>query len=176
MSSACSDAPPVNRAPDLLARLVGSGRNFTMEVRGAGGTAVRSGAKIVDAYAYDLVLPASRGRPEERETVVYLVAEDSGEPDVEAALARLFEVAFRHSGQSGIVAQFLLAWWNGGAWGGFVVSDLFGLDADLAADIATVFTHLSRRSTAAYVDAYGFGPQMRRLVDRYRPRSDDADE
>jgi len=159
-----------------LARIIGSGRDFTIQVRGSGGTPVRSGAKIVDAYAYEWVLPADGSRAEQRETIVCLVAEDEGEPDVQAALARLFEVAFRHSGQSRIVAQFLLAWWNGGAWGGFVVSDLFRLDADLAVDVGTVFKHLSQRSGAAYIDAYGFGPEMRQLVDRYRAQADSGDD
>lgn len=90
---------------------------------------------------------------------------------MKAALARLFEVAARNTGQSKIVARFLLAWWNGSTFGGFDLSDLFVLDADLAEDMATVFAHLSKRSCAAYADAYGFGREIGKLASRYLPAS-----
>lgn len=172
MSIEHDSRPAETGMQDALVEVLSSRQNVTITVRGEDGTAIRSGSHIVRMDTYERATTGSDHGNVEWDTVLCLVAEDEGAPDVEAALARLFEVAFRHSGQSRVVAQFLLAWWNGSTFGGFVISDLFRLDADLAADAATVFTHLSRRSTAAYVDAYGFGKEMRQLAERYLPCED----
>jgi hypothetical protein len=45
-----------------------------------------------------------------------------------AALQRLIQIAQDDTGQSRIVANFLLAWWNAGECGGFDLTDVWGVD------------------------------------------------
>ena len=42
-----------------------------------------------------------------------------------AALERLIRVAQGDTGQSRIVANFLLAWWNAADWGRFALTDVW---------------------------------------------------
>ena len=79
--------------------------------------------------------------------------------EVEAALGRLVVVAKSDTGQSRRVANFLLAWWNGDDWGHFPISDLFGLDTELARDIATIIAFLA--AVAPILEAAGPLPHAR---------------
>lgn len=90
--------------------------------------------------------------------------------DAIGAITRLFEVAQRDTGQSRIVANFLLAWWNAREHGGFDVADLFGLDLAIADDIATVVAYLGQRQTAIYADAFGHRDDVQLLIQRWRGR------
>ena len=92
-------------------------------------------------------------------------------PEVKSALTRLLDVARSDTGQSARVANFLLAWWDGDQWGHFPVTDLFGVDRDVAADIATVFAFLGQHGGAVYINAFGdqYRDQMADLVVRWRP-------
>ena len=56
-----------------------------------------------------------------------------------AALERLIRVAQGDTGQSPIVANFLLAWWNAAGCGDFDLTVVWGVDTALAADMLQVF-------------------------------------
>lgn len=60
------------------------------------------------------------------------------------ALENLIRVAKDDTGQSRIVANFLLAWWNGDECGGFNLVEAWGLDRDLVNDMITVFELIVR--------------------------------
>ena len=87
----------------------------------------------------------------------------------EAAIARLVDVARSDTGQARRVANFLLAWWNGPELGDFPVADVFGLDAALGRDIATLLGFLAEHPGAIYPDAFGRRDDMVMLVARWRP-------
>jgi hypothetical protein len=82
----------------------------------------------------------------------------------DSPLERLFTLAKGHTGQSQIARNFLLAWYNGRAHGGFDLSDLFCVDKQIAEDMLTVFAHLARRGTAAYPNAFGYGDAIQKLA------------
>lgn len=60
------------------------------------------------------------------------------------ALARLISIALHPSGQSQLVANFLLAWWNASEYGGFHMTDLWGVDKPIADDMLSVFSLIMR--------------------------------
>lgn len=94
-----------------------------------------------------------------------------GLPDgARAALDRLIRIAQRDTGQSRRVANFLLAWWNAEACGGFDLTDLWGVDTEIAADMVTVFAILSR--CQHYPDTLGYGNQFEAIVRAWRPTAD----
>lgn len=86
----------------------------------------------------------------------------------EAALKRLMAVAFQYSGQSEIVADFLLSWWNAHECGAFNPTRLWGLDLELAEDVCLIFRAISQM--ARYPDSLGYQRQFDRLVRRWRPQ------
>lgn len=94
--------------------------------------------------------------------------------EVESALGRLVVVAKSDTGQSRRVANFLLAWWNGDDWGHFPIADLFGLDTELARDIAMIIAFLAEHPGAIYPDAFGRREDMTDLVELWRPARDAA--
>lgn len=65
-----------------------------------------------------------------------------------AAFERLLKLAQSDTGQSRRVANFLLAWWNAESLGRFDITDLFGVDSTIAADMAAVFTSLAGQNIA----------------------------
>jgi hypothetical protein len=81
-------------------------------------------------------------------------------------LERLLAVAARDTGQSRIVANFLLAWWNAGSCGGFDLTELWGLDLDLQRDCMQVlgFICVYRH----YPDDIGYANQFDALVRQWR--------
>lgn len=85
-----------------------------------------------------------------------------------AALDRLIAVADSDTGQARRVANFLLAWWNGEEWGHFPIADLFGVDAAIADDMATLFAFLGQHGGAIYPDAFDRREAMLRLAERWR--------
>lgn len=87
--------------------------------------------------------------------------------DENAALGRLLRVAQSNTGQSRKCADFLLAWWNAGSCGAWDPTDLWGLDAALAADVLTVLGLIARRQN--YPDTHGYGDEFRALVAQWRP-------
>ena len=89
-------------------------------------------------------------------------------PDnAKAALERLIDIARRDTGQSRKVANFLLAWWNAEACGGFDLTEVWGVDTAIAADMATVFALLTR--CQQYSDTLGYRKQFEAIVGAWRP-------
>jgi len=84
-----------------------------------------------------------------------------------AALEQLLEVAMRGTGQSEIVANFLLAWWNTEECGRFDFKQLWGVDTAIADDVLTVLRLVVEQSS--YPDDLGYGKQFERLVRLWRP-------
>ncbi|BCH19550.1 DUF7673 family protein [Mesorhizobium sp. L-2-11] len=70
------------------------------------------------------------------------------------AFERLLAIARSDTGQARRVANFILAWWNAESLGGFDLADLFGVDTQIAADMAAVFSWLARQNNAAYPTEY----------------------
>ncbi|HEX5213301.1 MAG TPA: hypothetical protein VFW22_16370 [Pseudolabrys sp.] len=89
-------------------------------------------------------------------------------PEYLAALDRLLELARGDTGQCRRVANFLLAWHNGGELGGFDLADLFCVDRAIARDMAIWFAYLAQQPTAIYADAVGRDAEMRHIVTLWR--------
>lgn len=70
-----------------------------------------------------------------------------------AAIHRLLAVARTDSGQGRRAADFLLAWWNARSFGGFDLTDVWGMDRSLANDMVAVFGLVVR--CHSYPDVYG---------------------
>ncbi|OZI46969.1 DUF7673 family protein [Bordetella genomosp. 5] len=86
-----------------------------------------------------------------------------------AALLRLVAIAKSDTGQSKRVADFLLGWWNAASCGGFDLTDLWAMDAEIADDLVTVI-HLIRR-VRAYPDTLSseIHAEFKALVKLWRP-------
>ncbi|RWJ03391.1 hypothetical protein [Mesorhizobium sp.] len=93
-------------------------------------------------------------------------------PDEEAALQRLLDIAKRDTHQSRRVADFLLAWWNAGSCGSFDLTSLWMLDKAIVDDMVTVFALIGH--THDYPDSWGYGPQFEAVVRAWRPELVDA--
>jgi hypothetical protein len=87
--------------------------------------------------------------------------------DAGEALDRLIVVARRDTHQSRIVADFLLAWWDGHTFGDFHIIDICNVDRAIAADMLVVLHWLARNGTA-YADAFGRRADMVGLVQQWR--------
>jgi len=83
-----------------------------------------------------------------------------------AALDRLLVVARGDTGQSGIVARFLMSWWNAEALGGFNLTELWSVDGNIASDIQTVIEYIRR--IRSYPDSLGYGEQFQEIVRQWR--------
>jgi hypothetical protein len=82
------------------------------------------------------------------------------------ALGRLVAIAQRDTGQSRRVANFLLAWYNAEENGGWDPTDLWGLDAAIAADLLAVLHLLCEEH--AYPENLGFGDELKTLWQLWR--------
>ncbi|MFJ3465715.1 ParB/RepB/Spo0J family partition protein [Achromobacter spanius] len=90
------------------------------------------------------------------------------------ALTRLITIAERDTGQSKRVADFLLSWWNATSCGGFDLTNLWGVEAEIADDMLAVIGLI--RQTRAYPDTLGteIHGQFKALVALWRPALCDA--
>lgn len=90
------------------------------------------------------------------------------------ALTRLITIAKRDNGQSKRVADFLLSWWNATSCGGFDLTDLWGVDAEIADDMLAVIGLI--RETRAHPDTLGteIHGQFKAMVALWRPALCDA--
>jgi len=86
--------------------------------------------------------------------------------DQKLALERLIQHALGNTGQSGRVANFLLAWWNAEECGGFDLTDLWRVDTAIATDMVTVFGMIAERNR--YPDTLGYGTGFEKLVSSWR--------
>lgn len=87
------------------------------------------------------------------------------------ALARLIDVAKRDTGQSRRVAEFLLAWWNAGACGGFDLTNLWSVDLSLSRDMQTVFGLIAEHHH--YPDHFALAADFEEIVRQWRPENRD---
>lgn len=78
----------------------------------------------------------------------------ASQPSASEAIERLFAIAKHDTGQSRRVANFLLAWWNANRDGGFDLTDLWNVDAEIADDMVTVFRMVAH--TRCYPDSLGY--------------------
>lgn len=83
------------------------------------------------------------------------------------ALQRLIEIATTDTGQSRAVADFLLAWWNTRACGGFDLTSLWGVAPPIRNDMLAVLELIAHHRE--FPDAYGLGDAFAALVARWRP-------
>ena len=90
--------------------------------------------------------------------------------DEVAALERLLAHG-RRDGQSRVVADFLLAWWNTGSCGAFDLTSLWALDTDIVADMTTVFGLIGR--VHRYPDSLGYEAEFKAIVQSWRPELGD---
>lgn len=88
-------------------------------------------------------------------------------PAQQAALERLIEIGKRDTGQSRRVADFLLAWWNAGTCGKFDLTELWGVDDAIAADMVSVFSLVANCSE--YPDKLGYEKDFVEIVRAWRP-------
>jgi hypothetical protein len=87
-----------------------------------------------------------------------------------AALERLIAVAQNGTGQGRIVSNFLLAWWNAEECGGFDLTEVWGVDTEIAVDMLRVFAMMAERRQ--YPDTLGYGKQFEAIVHRWRRGKD----
>ena len=81
-------------------------------------------------------------------------------------MERLIRIAQGDSGQCRVVAGFLLAWWNAAEYGGFDLTEPWGVDTAIARDMLTVFAQPRHRRR--YPDSLGYGAQFQKIVHRWR--------
>lgn len=84
-----------------------------------------------------------------------------------AALHRLVAIACTDTGQSRTVADFLLAWWNARACGGFDLTALWSVASPIRDDMMLVLELIAQHRE--FPDAYGLGDAFAALVARWRP-------
>lgn len=87
------------------------------------------------------------------------------------ALQRLIEHAKSNTGQSRLVADFLLAWWNAAQCGGFDFTVMWGCDEAIAEDMITAFAFIARNSS--YPDSMGFESDFAIIIRQWRPELSD---
>lgn len=83
------------------------------------------------------------------------------------ALRRLVGIAATETGQSRAVADFLLAWWNASACGGFDLTALWRVAPPIRDDMLRVLDLVARHRE--FPTAYGLGEAFAALVTRWRP-------
>jgi hypothetical protein len=88
-----------------------------------------------------------------------------------AALERLLAHAQGDTGQSRVVADFLLAWWNSGSCGAFDLTSLWALDSAIVADMTVVFGLIGR--IHRYPDSMGYEAEFKAVVRAWRPELED---
>ena len=86
----------------------------------------------------------------------------------ELALKSLITVAQGHTGQSEIVADFLLSWWNAEECGGFDMTRLWAVDTVIAEEMVMVFGLVA--GTHSYPDTLGYGKEFQSLIRSWRPK------
>jgi hypothetical protein len=90
------------------------------------------------------------------------------------ALDRLIESAKGDTGQSRCVADFLLAWWNAGTCGSYDLTTLWGVDEEIASDMAVVFALIAPvNNYPDSPDSLGYGEDFKAIVRAWRPELGD---
>lgn len=87
-----------------------------------------------------------------------------------AALRRCFERARGCSGGESRVRRVLFAWHNAAELGALDLAELWLLSPKLLEDVLTVIAMVARGPQGWYAHEYGFGDEMRELVEMYTPK------
>lgn len=85
----------------------------------------------------------------------------------ESAMIRLLKIANTDTGQGRRVADFLLSWWNASTFGGFDLTDLWGVDNVIAEDMLTIIQFI-HNNHGYYPNNYGFKPQFLEIIKLWR--------
>lgn len=83
------------------------------------------------------------------------------------ALERLIQLAKGDTGGGRRCADFLLAWWNSAECGGFDMTDLWGVDPDVAKDMVTVFSLIA--GVHKYPNDLGYARDFQQIIASWRP-------
>ncbi|CND40914.1 hypothetical protein [Yersinia pseudotuberculosis] len=83
------------------------------------------------------------------------------------SLERLISIAKNGTGQSEIVANFLLAWWSANSCGGFNLTELWAVDSPLVEDMVNVFKLVEK--VRNYPDTLGYQGDFDIIERRWRP-------
>jgi len=83
-----------------------------------------------------------------------------------SALGRLIQIAQGDTGQSRIVANSLLSWWNAAECGGFDLTDVWAGDTGVAVDMLRVFAMITHQH---YPDTLGYDKHFEAIVRAWRP-------
>lgn len=86
-----------------------------------------------------------------------------------AALERLIAIAFRDTGQSKKVADFLLGWWCAEECGGWDVTDLWAVDVEIKDDMVTVLAFIIEHP-GIYPNDIGFKRHFHQIIRNWRRR------
>lgn len=109
----------------------------------------------------------STSEPQRRPAIRAVSFDDVGE-----AIGRLLAIARSDTGQAARVADFLLAWWDGGTNGHFPLLHLSNCDPTIGEDMVIIMAYLTQEPVV-YPDAWGFGAEIETLWHRWRrPNSD----
>jgi hypothetical protein len=84
------------------------------------------------------------------------------------ALERLLKIAESDTGQSRLVANFLLAWWNARSCGGFDFTDMWSCDTAICRDMVQVIAWVS--GNRHYPNNVGYEKQFQALIRDWRPK------
>ncbi|CDZ28711.1 hypothetical protein NOJ05_01625 [Neorhizobium galegae] len=91
------------------------------------------------------------------------------EDRVRFALEKLLGIADQDTGQGRRVGNFLLAWWNAEAHGGFDLTSLANVDREVSDDMATVCTWLAREEDVVY--PYDYRGEIEQTITSWRPQA-----
>ncbi len=94
--------------------------------------------------------------------------------DETAALDLLLDVAKSDTGQARRCADFLLAWWDSGSCGSFDLTNVWGLDTNLADAMVTVFRFISENQ-GIYPDKLGLSLDFQKVIRQWRPELDTSE-
>ncbi len=104
---------------------------------------------------------------EEKEKAQAAVAADLRAAQLKLdAVERLISVAQGNTGESRVAANFLLAWWNAEACGGFKLMELCHVGYKIAEDMATIFAVLP--IWRQYPEALGYREKFEALAEQWR--------
>ena len=86
----------------------------------------------------------------------------------QSAIERLLQIAESDTGQSRRVADFLLAWYNAGEYGGWNPADLWAVDRAIADDMMAVLELLHTGPMGKYPNDWGFRKEIESVWARWR--------
>ncbi len=95
-----------------------------------------------------------------------VIIDDEEKEKAQAAVERLISVAQGNTGESRVAANFLLAWWNAEACGGFKLMELCHVGYKIAEDMATIFAVLP--IWRQYPEALGYREKFEALAQQWR--------